>query len=755
MIRHASKFLLVLWLAHTCFGGQARTPMSLPMPPTEVVAPPPPPPPPLIYPDPDRPIAERVADLISRMTLEEKVSQLDMEPPAIKRLNIPTYSWWSEGIHGVSRAGRATMFPQTIAMAATWNEDLVEHIATVVSDEARVKHRESPTTRYHGLTYWAPAVDLVRDPRWGRIMETYGEDPYMVSRFGLRFIHGLQGDDPKYLKTAATVKHFAAHSQETRRESAIFTISPRALREYYFPTFQICITEGHAASLMTAHNGVNGVPCVSSSWLLKDILRQEWGFNGPIVTDYMGPIQLNKNFKITDTYEKSLAMTISAGVDIFSHEGALSHTNTLKAVQSGLITEAQVNQALTRGLTLRFVLGMFDPPQRVPYTQIPESVLGSVEHVALALETSRQSLVLLKNQPIPGRADSTAILPLDRQKLESIAVVGLYGNRIQFGTYVSEPAAPPVTVLRGIMNRVGDRLVVRHEPWYEPEEKKKKKEPPPDQQTLMNQKVLIEAAVKAAALSDVAIVALGLGEKNEFESKDRLDLDLPKNQQEFVEKIVAVNPATVVVLINGGPLSVNWLQQHVPAIIEAWYPGEQGGNAIAEVLFGDYNPAGRLPMTFYSSLEQVPPLDDYEISHGRTYMYFTGTPLYPFGYGLSYTRFEYSNLGLDRVKAATNDMVNVRVNIKNVGNRDGDEVVQMYVRDMAASVPVPIKQLRGFKRIHLPQGQTQSVTWPVKVADLGFWDEEHHRWVVEPGQFEVQIGASSSDIRQHTTFDVQ
>ena len=698
---------------------------------------------PKIYTDPDRPLAERVADLIGRLTLEEKVAYMDTEPAPIPRLGIPGFNWRNEGMHGVWKAGRATSFPHCIAIAATWNTGLIHRVGAAIGDEARVKHREEPTTRFHGLTCWAPVVDLVRDPRWGRTMETYGEDPYLVGQSTRAFIRGMQGDDAKYVKMAATVKHFAVYGQESNRQGTNLNVSARALREYYLVPFQISLAEGGASSVMTAFTGLNGVPCVANRDLVTGILRGEWGFQGPVVSDVNATFHLKEHHKFVSTFPEAVAVSIKAGVDVLCMDRVAErvYTNVLAAVKQGLVTETQLNQALTRNLTLRFRLGMFDPPEKVPWTQIPNSVVGCSEHVSLARETSRQSLVLLKNASPPHRADPTPILPLDRHKLESIAVVGPYADRLEFGTVTPDmPAEPVVTVLAGIQNHVGERIVVRGAP---------RLKPPYTQQTAT------EAALKAAARSDVVIAVLGLNASNEYEGKDRLDLDLPKEQQEFLEKLVAINPSTVVVLINGGALSINWLQKHVPAILEAWYPGEQGGNAIADVLFGDANPAGRLPITFYASMEQLLPMGECEISRGLTYMYLPTPPLYPFGHGLSYTRFEYRNLRLDREKATACNTLQVSVDVKNVGARDGDEVVQLYVSAPSVPPPIPIHQLRDFQRIPLVVGQTKTVTMPLRIADLAFWDESHRRWTVAPGPYEARVGASSTDLRLRATFRVE
>lgn len=718
-----------------------------------------------IYLNPDRPIPERVDDLLRQLTLDEKVGLMEEGSLPVPRLGIPAYRWWSECIHGVGRAGRATVFPVAIGLAATWDVDLMARVGTVISDEARAKHQEARTERYHGLTYWAPAVDLVRDPRWGRIEETYGEDPHLVAQMGLTLVKALQGTDPVYLKIAATPKHFAVHSQETGRHMNSYTVSERELREFYLAPFRACFVEGKAASVMTAYNGINGIPSTANRWLLTDLLRGEWGFDGVVVTDWGAPRHLRTSFKIVATDEDAVAVTLRAGVDVLCQHETCETTgmraSIRTAVDLGIVREAELDAALRRSLKVRFRLGMFDPPARVPYERLTPAIIGTPEKTALAREASQKAIVLLKNSPVPGSATPTPLLPLDRQKLDSIAVLGSHANRIFLGNYSGDPASGPVTTYEGVTNHVNDRLIIRHVPWIEVDGVRKKDAP------LDARKRRLEDSIQAAADSDVAVVVLGLGPRNEMEGHDRQDLDLPKTQQEFIEKIVAANPATVVVLINGSPLAINWIQRHVPAIVEAWYPGEQGGNAIADVLFGDYNPAGRLPVTFYADLGQLPPLDDYDIALGRTYLYLRDTPLYPFGHGLSYTQFAYRNLRLNPAGAApaepvraadtagaapalvigTNDTLNVTVEITNTGDRAGEEVVQLYIRNHAAPAPTPLQQLRAFRRVQIPARATRPVDFALKMADLGYWHEGRQAFVVAPGPYEILIGASSADVR--------
>ncbi|MEX0777566.1 MAG: glycoside hydrolase family 3 C-terminal domain-containing protein [Phycisphaeraceae bacterium] len=692
---------------------------------------PPPPEKPIVYTNPNVPVAERVADLMSRMTLDEKAAQIDMDAPAIARLGVPAINWWCEGIHGVSRAGRATMFPQAIALAAMWDTDLMQRVAGAIGDEARAKNNENSVGRYRGLTYWAPCVNMARDPRWGRFEECYGEDPYHSGQMGVAFVKGMQGDDPRYLKTAATPKHLAVHSQETGRASTSFNASERVMFEYYFPAFAATVTQGKAVSAMTAFSGINKVPATMNGWLLNDVLRKRWGFEGAVVTDWGAVRNLNRTFHAVQSDQEAVAKAIAAGVDVVCDPKTLG-TEIRNAVKDGWLTEAQLNEALARNLTIRFRLGMFDPPEMVKYRQYPPSLVGAKEHQALALESCRASIVLLKNQAVPGRASARPILPLERARLDSIAVLGPYADVVQLGAYSGDPANPAVSPAQGIRNRIGDRVIVRTVAWGKDEE-----------------------ALEAARLSDVVIIIAGLNNKIEREGHDRRDIDLPQQHAEFIKKIAAVNPATVLVIENGGPVACNWEQENLPAIMTVWYPGEQGGNGIADVLLGDANPAGRLPMTWYKSLDQIGPLDDYEISNGRTYWYFKDTPLYPFGHGLSYTSFAYSDLRIAPAAVKPDGKVTIQVMVKNTGTRDGHEVVQLYTHDVESSVHQPIKQLRGFSRVKLAAGESRTVTFTLTVRDLSFWDEATHDWKLEAGDFDVMVGASSGDIRQRGALRVE
>ncbi len=663
-------------------------------------------------------------------TLEEKAMQVEMYVPANTRLGIPACNWWSEAIHGVGRAGKATVFPQAIAMGATWDPDLVHRIAQAIADEARAKF-DPNGERYRGLMLWCPTVNLARDPRWGRIEETYGEDPCLTARLGVAFVKGLQGDDPKYLECVATPKHLAMHSQETGRTFSSFDCSEATLRDYYFPAFYACFTEGHATSTMAAHNGINKVPCTMNHWLLTDVLRGEWGFDGAVVTDWGAVNYLWSQHRAVANREEAVAAAIKAGVDVLCDPQPLTYS-VVGAVQDKLLPLADLDQAVTRDLTLRFRLGMFDPPDQVPFTKIPPSVVGSKEHLALALQTARESFVLLRNDPAPPGYGFERLLPLDLPRISSIAIVGLYAARAQFGNYSGDPAAPPVAPLDGLLAAVGPRVRILSAVGADD-----------------------DTAVKVAASANVAVVVLGLNEGIEAEGIDKQSLDLPPRQLAFLKRVVDANPVTILVLEGGSPLSLQWESTHVPAIVMTWYPGEQGGTALAEILLGKVNPSGRLPLTFYHDLADVPPLRDYEISNGHTYMYLEKTPTYPFGYGLSYTTFAYSNLRVEPPAIKAGATITVTCDVANTGSRDGDEVVQLYVHKKDSPLKRPLKQLKAFQRINIPAGQTRTVQLTLKADDLAFWDTPSHKYVLEPGPYELLLGASSSDIRLQTQIEAK
>src|SRR5216110_1865590 len=578
------------------------------------------------------PFDVRVHDLVSRMTLEEKVSQVKDVAPAIDRLGIPPYNWWNEALHGVARSGTATVFPQAIGLAATWDDSLIFRMATVISVEARAKHheyvRQGSPGRYQGLTFWSPNINLFRDPRWGRGQETYGEDPFLTGRLAVQFIPGMQGDDPTYLKTVATVKHFAVHSgPEPELHTFDAVVSERDLRESYLPHFAAGIREGHAYSLMCAYNRVDGSPACGSDLLLKDILRGEWGFSGYVVSDCGAINDIYERHKVAPTAAAGSALAVKAGTDL---ECGNVYANLVAAVRQGLITKQAIDTAVRRLFLARFRLGMFDPPERVRWAQMPIGVLDQPAHRALARQVARESIVLLKN--------AGNLLPL-RKDLGTIAVIGpnCDDRRMLLGNYEGAPA-DSITPLRGIREAVspGTRVLYAR-----------------GSDLVVAGDSGLGEAVRVAEQADAVVLCLGLSPRLEgeemhveipgFRGGDRTRIDLPDAQERLLERIVAVGKPTVFVLMSGSAVAVNWAQAHVPAIVEAWYGGQAAGSALADVLFGDYNPGGRLPVTFYKSVDDLPPFADYRMA-GRTYRFFKGTPLYPFGYGLSYTPFTYNNL---------------------------------------------------------------------------------------------------------------
>jgi beta-glucosidase len=820
--------------------------------------------------NPDLPVDARVADLIGRLTLEEKVGQMMNSAAAIPRLGIPAYDWWSEGLHGVAAAGRATVFPQAVGLAATWDTSLMHRVATVIGIEARAKHNETirrnggASPIFQGLTFWSPNVNIFRDPRWGRGQETYGEDPYLTGRMAVAFVHGMQGDDPRYLRVVSTPKHYAVHSgPDPMRHRFDAVVDERDLRETYLPAFRAAVTEADAQSVMCSYNAVDGTPACANSRLLTEILRHEWRFSGYVVSDCDAVDDIRAGHKMAADNAQASAMAVRAGDDLNCGE---AFRGLVDAVHRGLIPEAEVDTALGRLIRAKIRLGMFDPPSRVPYANIPYSENGSPEHSALALEATRKTIVLLKN-------DGT--LPL-RRGLKTIAVIGpnaddeetLLGNynglpvnpvtplagiraKVDTGTEViyargsdlapSTPSLVPIPAsalatdtgagatsgLAGAYyaNRTmsgapaatrtdqgvdfdwwdvapvpqlpADTFSIRWTGWLLP--------PVTGRYALgvsalglvrlyLDDSVLVQSgwpgtrshevdlvagqprrirvdfvgrqpnavmhliwgvpdphllddAVAAARRADAVILCLGLSPRLEgeempvhipgFEGGDRTSLDLPAPQEQLLEAVAAVGKPTILVLLNGSAVAVNWAAEHVPAIVEAWYPGQAAGTAIADVLFGDYNPAGRLPVTFYKSVDQLPAFTNYNMV-GRTYRYFTGEPLFPFGYGLSYTRFAYSDLQVP-ASVRAGDSVRVSAEVENAGQVAGEEVVEVYVSDKSATVPVPIRALAGIERISLGPGERRRVTFSLTPRQLSLIDSAGHR-VVEPGDYEISVG---------------
>lgn len=670
------------------------------------------------YLNPDLPIDQRVADLISRMTLEEKVQQLGHRTPPIhddgRGLYLGGYDYRNEALHGVVMPG-ATVFPQALALSSTWDPDLVHAVATAISTEARVYNNQHGK----GLTYWSPTINLARDPRWGRTEESYGEDPYLTGRLAVAFVTGMQGDDPRYLKTVATPKHLIANNAEFNRHNGSSSVDERNLMEYYWPPFRAAVVEGGAFSVMSAYNALNGVPCSANETLLTDMLRGEAGLEGYIVSDCWAIKDIHLSHHYVDTETEAAALAIQAGTDL--NCGDYYQAYLLDAITQALITEENVDRALSRVLKARFLLGEFDPPGIVSYTSIPNSALDSPEHRELALRATHRSIVLLKNE--------NNLLPLNRDTIKSIAVIGPNADKVILGGYSGTPTFS-VSPLQGIEAKFDGTISYAR-----------------GCDVIGDQTASFDEAVNIARGSDVAIVVVGTDLEIAREELDRFDITLPGVQENLVRAVYEANPNTVVVLVTAGPLAINWAQENVPAILAAWYGGQSQGTAIADVLFGDVAPGGKLTMTWFKSVNDLPDFADYDIHKGRTYMYFEGAVLYPFGHGLSYTHFEYSRLRVKPRRTGTDGQVTVSVDVKNVGQRVGDEVVQLYIRDAEASVKRPIKELRGFQRITLQPGEKRTVTFSLPVGELAFWDMIAGDYVVEEGEFTILVGSSSEDIR--------
>jgi beta-glucosidase len=675
------------------------------------------------YLDPSQPIEARIADLISRMTLEEKAAQLNHLSSRNDRLHIPAWGGWNQTLHGVWSKQPTTLFPTAIGMSATWDPALIKTITDSMSDEARALYNigaDGPRSK-HGLVFRSPVINISRDPRWGRIQECFGEDPYLAGRITVAYVQGLQGSS-KYLKVASTLKHFAVNNVETDRHALSATVPERILMEYWLPHWKAGIVEGHAQSVMASYNQLNGVPNIANKYLLTDVLRGMWNFDGFVVSDLGGVnTSLVQGSHITDKIEVAAAKAIEAGCDLDDN----FYESTLPgSVRSGLLSEEIVNRALTRVLRVAFRLGAFDPAEMVPYSKIGPDVIESQPHRDLALKTALESIVLLRNQ--------RAFLPLDKSKLKSIAVIGPQANLFETGNYFG--AKPRiVSPVDGIRAKAGAAVKVEYAAGCDILEPAKAGE--------------IEQAVELARKSEVAILFLGTNLKVEAEGRDRKSLDLPGSQEQLLEAVYKANPKTVAVIMSGGPVSVKWASGNIPAILAAWYPGEEAGTALASVLFGDYNPAGRLPYTVYDSLDQIPPQDEYDVSKGFTYLYFPGKAQFAFGHGLSYTAFRYSGLNVTTGK--------VSLSVENTGSRAGDEVVQLYVHAVSSSVKRPIKELRGFQRVGLAPKEKKAVSFSLPPDDLAFYDIRTKKFVVEPGTYEIMAGSSSDDIRLKGTMQVK
>ena len=824
------------------------------------------------YLDPSKPISERVDDLISKMTLEEKASQVVNQARAIPRLQIPAYDWWSEALHGVANAGTATVFPEPIGLAATFDPPLIHDMAIAIGTEARAKHNQAVRAGrrdiMEGLDFWSPNVNIFRDPRWGRGQETYGEDPFLTSRMGVAFVTGLQGDDPQYLRVIATPKHFAVHSgPEPSRHTIDIQVSKHDMEDTYLPAFRAAVTEGKAESIMCAYNRVNGQPACANTFLLKDQLRGAWKFRGYVVSDCDAIVDIFKGHQFTKSQAEAAAISMKTGMDNECADFFTRATDNsdylpfIDAVKQGLMSEKDLDVSLRRLFTARFRLGMFDPPEMVAYARTPDSEIDSDAHRALALKAANESIVLLKNNGVlplgPGMkkivvvgplAESTRVLHGNYSGTASHATTALDGIRKQFPAEVTflpgmnflrPPTLIPSTVLStedgaaGLKgeyftseNFSGTPQVVRVDKFVDlqlfhpdassltPPEGMKDfsvrwtgflvpsesgsyqigltgsmnqlwidgqilvddlslHDPTPAIKTLRLEKghryaVRIEYvrggfgtkfvwlnlisdpvadAVAAAKQSDVVVAVVGITSQLEgeemkievpgFKGGDRTSLDLPQEEEDLLEALKGAGKPLIVVLMNGSALSVNWASEHADAILDAWYSGEEGGTAIAQTLAGVNNPAGRLPITFYKGVDQLPTFEDYAMKN-RTYRYFQGQPLYPFGYGLSYSKFEYSNLKLSSPKLKAGNALDVDVDVKNASPVEGDEVVELYLT-FPKRAGAPIRALRGFTRVHLAASESQHVHLTLSPRDLSLVNESGDRMVAS-GAYTVSVG---------------
>lgn len=717
------------------------------------------------YLDPSQPIAKRVEDLISRLTLAEKASLMSTTAPAIARLRIPAMNGWNQCLHGIVWTQPTTMFPAPIALAATWDSGLVQQVAAVTADEGRAIYNLWPAVHgttvpgtmgqlvtiapdgkryaHNGLIYRAPVINLVRDPHWGRAWETFGEDPILTARIAVAYLKGLQGNDPRYIELGATVKHYAVYDQEIDRHVLSAQVSPAMVQDYYTAQFKAAIMAGKSISIMSSYNEVNGAPNAVNTWLLADILRGQWGFRGILVPDSGAVNMLVLATRTYNTLAEAAAKTVLAGTDL--DNGAYAEVLP-EAVKDGYLSEADLDKALRRVLTVRFRLGVFDPPGMVPFSKISPSDIDSAAHRRLALRTARESIVLLTNE--------NHFLPLDPARLKTIAVIGPFANYAQTGPNYTGRYSKFVVPLEGIRNAVGPSvrvLYARGSGIVETDH--------PEQS--------MAAAVAIARKADATILFVGANQTTEREGIDRNSLGLPAVQLRLVRAVTAANPRSVIVLLNGGPITLPLARPgagpsasfdrpplDVPAVLDMFWDGEEGGTAIAGVIFGKYDPAGRLPYTVYASELQMPPRSQYDISKGFTYMYLRGKPEYAFGHGLSYTTFKYSNLSLSSVRVPANSTVTVKVNIQNTGKRTGDEVAQLYVHGLGVGEWRPKEQLEGFDRIRLKPGETKTVSFPLPIKQLAAWDTSAQRFAVKAGTYDVMVGSASDDIRQKAELQV-
>jgi len=694
-----------------------------------------------IYKDATQSTDARVKDLISKLTLEEKVSLLGYQSKAVPRLGIPAYNWWNEALHGVARAGDATIFPQAIGMAATFNDSLLRQVSTVISTEARAKYNlaiaKDRHLQYMGLTFWTPNINIFRDPRWGRGQETYGEDPYLTATIGTAFVQGLQGNDPHYLKASATAKHFAVHSgPEATRDKFDAIVDEKDLRETYLYAFHALVTKGNVESVMSAYNRVNGVPNSINKMLLTDILRKEWGFKGHVVTDCGALDDVFETHKSLPGPVETAAAAIKAGVDLDC--STILQEDAIKAVKQGLLTEKEIDGALATLFRTEFRLGFYDAAEIVPYHSYGADSVHNAAHVALARKVAQQSMVLLKND--------NNVLPLKKDNISSLMVIGPNAGAIDplIANYHGT-STRVVNFVEGLASAVGPATRVEYDLGCDYKD------------------TVHFGGTWAAGNADVTIAVIGLSPVLEGEAGDaflsagggdKVSLSLPASEIAFMKELrKSVHHKPIIAVITAGSdVDIDAIAPYADAIILAWYPGEQGGNALADIVFGDVSPSGHLPVTFYKALSNVPDYSNYSMK-GRTYRYYNGPVQYPFGFGLSYTKFEYALQGELKKQYKATDTITVNVQVKNTGAIGGDELVQAYIEYPKVG-RMPLKELRGFKRVSVAKGGVQTVSIKIPVKDLQKWDMETHGWKLYPGDYKLLLGENSADEKVDVKFKV-
>lgn len=683
--------------------------------------------------NPQLSIEQRVDDLVSRLTLEEKVRQMLNNAPAIKRLGIPAYNWWNECLHGVGRTKyHVTVFPQAIGMAASWNDVLMKEVASSIADEGRAIYNDAQKrgdySQYHALTYWTPNINIFRDPRWGRGQETYGEDPYLTSKIGKAFVLGLQGDDPRYLKASACAKHYAVHSgPEKNRHSFNSDVSTYDLWDTYLPAFRTLVVDANVSGVMCAYNAFKGQPCCGNDLLMQSILRDKWNFKGYVTSDCGAIDDIFNHHKAHPDAATAAADAVFHGTDLDCGQSA--YLALVKAVKDGIITEKQLDVSVKRLFTIRFRLGLFDPAEQVDYAHIPISVLECKKHQDLAKQLARESMVLLKND---------RLLPLQKNKLKKVVVMGPNADckDALLGNYNGHPSRmlTPLQAIRERLKGVAEVVYVSGIDYINTVSEDELKR-------YVNQAKDADAVIFIGGISPRLEGEEMSVNKDGFDGGDRTSIALPAVQTQLMKALVAGRIPTVFVMMTGSALAIPWESKHVPAILNAWYGGQYGGEAIADVLFGDYNPSGKLPVTFYAKDSDLPDFESYDMQ-GRTYRYFKGKALYPFGYGLSYTDFRYSSLKMPTACNTTDKEIPVTVTVKNTGKMDGEEVVQLYVSHPDKKMLVPVTALKGFKRIYLKAGEAKQITFSLSSEDLSCVDENGIRKVL-PGTVKIQVGGCS------------